>query len=88
MLCRCDDEQEYWCKSFEPGINEDTAVNEIVSAEVGRAIGAPVCEWAIVNPEEFARTSFEGKEISDAPLFWIACGSDCTREGYSGLFEP
>ena len=69
VLCRCDDEQEYWCKSFEPGINEDTAVNEIVSAEVGRAIGAPVCEWAIVNPEEFAGTSFEGREISDAPLF-------------------
>ena len=69
VLCRCDDEQEYWCKSFELSINEDTVVNEIVSAEVGRAIGAPVCEWAIVNPEEFAGTSFEGKEISDAPLF-------------------
>ena len=56
VLCTCEDEQEYWCKSFEPGINEDTAVNEIVSAEVGRAIGAPVCEGAIVNPEEFAGT--------------------------------
>ena len=69
VLCRCDDGYEYWCKSFEPGINEDRAVNEIVSAEVGRVIGAPVCEWAVIEPGEFAGELIQGNVISDLPLF-------------------
>lgn len=48
VLCLCSDEAKYWCKAFSAEWPE-VPVNEIVAAEVGKAIGAPVLDWAVVD---------------------------------------
>lgn len=70
ILCLASDGKEYWCKSFDGLGAFETPVNEIVSIEVGRAIGAPVCNWSIIDvPEELAQSRFEDSIISALPLF-------------------
>lgn len=48
ILCVCQDDRTYWCKNFSEN-SPELQVNEIVSAEVGKALGAPVRDWAVVD---------------------------------------
>lgn len=54
VLWLCDDNKTYWCKSIEGcHASAETLVNELITYEVGKLIGAPVPEWRIViTPEE------------------------------------
>lgn len=45
----CDDSSEYWCKKYNHDAKGLTVVNEVVATEIGKAIGAPVRDWAIID---------------------------------------
>ncbi|HCN40119.1 MAG TPA: hypothetical protein DIS77_07480 [Rothia sp.] len=70
IRCLAQDGQQYWCKAFDGlGVGE-TVVNEIISIEIGKAIGAPVCDWSIVDiPDELAGTRCDDTIISRLPMF-------------------
>lgn len=70
ILCLAADGQRYWCKSYDGLGAKETTVNEIISLEIGKAIGAPICDWAIVDiPEELAGRRFKSTVFSTLPLF-------------------
>lgn len=60
VLCLCQDGSRYWCKNFSEDW-PDIPVNEIVSVEVGKTVGAPVLDWAIVD----APSSLAGVRVGD-----------------------
>lgn len=48
------DDREFWCKRYNHDSQGLTVINEIVATEVGKLIGAPVRDWAVVYvPPEF-----------------------------------
>lgn len=72
VLWLCDDENTYWCKSIEGCYaNAETLVNELITYEVGKVIGAPVPEWRIVNtPPELSQVKISrSARPSRYPMF-------------------
>ncbi|GGH57397.1 hypothetical protein [Rothia aerolata] len=70
LLVLASDGSDYWCKDFENRGNRETPINEIVSIEVGKAIGAPVCDWAIVDPPaDMAGTRMGQTIVPRLPMF-------------------
>lgn len=62
----CSDGQEYWCKKFDRDVGGLTVVNEIVACEIGKALGAPVIDWAVVDvPPEM-----QGKRALSSDVFY------------------
>lgn len=48
------DGREFWCKRYNHDSLGLTVVNEIVATEIGKVLGAPVRDWAVVYvPSEF-----------------------------------
>lgn len=45
----CEDGSEYWCKKYNHDAKGLTVVNEIVATEIGKALGAPMRDWAIID---------------------------------------
>ena len=81
FLCTGADNREYWCKNFDESTNGETVVNELVSYEVGRSIGAPVPSWAIIDPGDYAGANVYPEDggktrltvVSRKPLFGSQC---------------
>ncbi|WP_346844580.1 hypothetical protein [uncultured Rothia sp.] len=49
----CSDGEEYWCKKFDLDVGGLTVVNEVVASEIGKLIGAPIIDWAVIDvPDE------------------------------------
>lgn len=69
ILCLCKDGSKYWCKNYSDDWPE-VPVNEIVSAEVGKALGAPVLDWAVVDvPASLAGRRVGNAILSRRPMF-------------------
>ncbi|WP_237242518.1 HipA family kinase [Rothia nasimurium] len=69
----CDDGSEYWCKKYNHDAKGLTVVNEVVASEIGKALGAPMQDWAIIDvPAELAgrRIFASSREVySSLPMF-------------------
>ena len=71
VLCLCNDGRDYWCKSPLNTHGPEVIVNEVVASEVGRILGAPVREWAIVEvPQELVGTRVGPvSRLTSPPMF-------------------
>lgn len=73
LYATCDDGSEYWCKKYNYDAQGLTVVNEIVATEIGKQIGAPMRDWAIIDvPKDLAgrRVFPSSSEVySSLPMF-------------------
>lgn len=73
LLATCSDDTDYWCKRYNHDAMGLTVVNEVVATEIGKLIGAPMRDWAIVdiNPELAGRRvlSSSNEVYPSLPMF-------------------
>lgn len=68
--CLATDGKYYWCKQIHTNHGWQSTVNEVVVSVIGQRLGAPVCNWAILNvPAELAETRLETVALGSAPVF-------------------
>lgn len=75
IKCVASDGNIYWCKSPHNPHGKSEVVNELVASVVGRALGAPMRKWIILDvPDDLAGVMVSGDggvtaRLTEAPMF-------------------
>ena len=71
FLAVASDKRLYWCKEIQNPDGYESIINEIVGSEIGRAIGAPIREWRILQvPASLDKARIKKlKTLHEGPVF-------------------
>lgn len=65
LLATTTDGRDFWCKKYDHDAQGITVINEIVASEIGKIIGAPVRDWAVI----YVHSDFTGRVLGSNQFF-------------------